>query len=163
MSTIKRAVVFSWILASALASLAVAQQPRPYDGIDAGIEAYHYHEGLRRAEVSEQLTLQRLLQRYPGMPGPADGPILYGPLPVRLVAPSSYVPWARPAEVWVPPYRPWAPQPLGQTHVQTAPNRWESHPIWDYEAATGREMPLPPAALPIPDVETPAPRIPREF
>ena len=163
MSAIKRAVAFSWILAFALASLAAAQQPRPYDGIDAGIEAYHYHEGLRRAEVSEHLNLKRLLQSYPGLPGPADGPILYGPPPLRHVPPSPYAPWARPADVWVPPYRPWAPQPLGQTQVQTGPNRWESHPIWDYEATTGRELPPPPAVFPTPRGETPAPRIPREF
>ena len=146
-------------------------QPReaPYDGLRAGLEAYHYHEAQRRREINEQLGIIDRLKRSSAMALPEDETIYYnhGPSreslyayprrgPLRRSRGRRYVfePWPTVlGDIWG--YQTYTPvrQPIGQRHVRTGPNRWESHPVYAPPI-------LPePAAVSAP-TETPVPSMP---
>lgn len=168
---------------------ALSQQPtvvaRPYDGIQAGLDAYRLGEEKRQAAVSQQLFLNDQMRFWNGYPttsstvyygylspqamaaygysgygngiasplltranldytyaygsGPLAGgygPGGYGPGgfgPGGFGALSVFQPWPYvPANIYgYPAYYQPARQPIGQQQLQTGPNRWESHPVYD--------------------------------
>jgi hypothetical protein len=151
---------------------AAAQQPvseRPYDGIQAGVDAFRLAEEKRQAALADQLSLNDQMRFWNGYPtsgatiyygymspaaavaygyAPAGfgGWMSFGPRPIGFV--SGFEPWPFAAgRIWGYPYsyQP-ARQPIGQQQIQTGPNRWESHPIYD--------PPLTPY-LPTPPVHSP--------
>jgi hypothetical protein len=147
-----------------------AQSPaaRPYDGIQAGLDAFRLAEEKRQAAVAEQLYLNDAMRFYAGYPTSRGQTIYYGYLsPAAMYAygfavppaaysnldyayaypavppwaayqawrggPAVFTPWPYvPGDIYGYPmyYQP-ARQPIGQTQVQTGPNRWESHPVYD--------------------------------
>jgi hypothetical protein len=62
--------------------------------------------------------------------------------------PAVFTPWPYvPGDIYgYPMYYPPARQPIGQTQVQTGPNRWESHPV--YDPPLTQHQPLPPVDSP---------------
>ncbi|MEX2133855.1 MAG: hypothetical protein WEB67_06890, partial [Acidimicrobiia bacterium] len=153
----------------------------PYDGIQAGLDAYNMAEGRRRAEVDAQLFANDQARAWAGLPTTRGETIYYGnaypgnayyghALPpanweaayaygnrrgwssvrerVWFSSPTVFEPWpVVPGDIYG--YRYVAPvrQPIGQRQVQTGPNRWESHPVYDPPVTHYR---------PLPPVETPA-------
>ncbi|MDX1944082.1 MAG: hypothetical protein SFU86_01645 [Pirellulaceae bacterium] len=189
------AVGLAILLAGGVGS-AWGQSPRPYDGIQAGLDAFQLAEERRQANVAQQLYLNDQMRywsllptsgvtSYNGVPAIGDG------FATPLLPPASldftyaygrrywtesrwrggwgrltvFEPWPFvPGDIYgyrqAPPPR----QPVGQMQVQTGPNRWESHPVYNPPLADFR--PLPPVASPLLD-GTPyaAPRLrgPREY
>lgn len=135
-------------LLSIVALSASAQETvRPYDGIQAGFDAYRLGEERRRSDFQQQLNLNEDLRAwsaprswpsetmwygdaawpaYGGWGSPYDYGYGYGSAaPVRGAWPYGLGGFARPT--YATPYR----QPVGRWEGQTGPNRWESHPIYD--------------------------------
>jgi hypothetical protein len=96
---------------------------RPYDGIQAGLDAYRLAEEQRRANVAGQLRLSDELKFWSGLPTSRGETIYY-------YDPYYYGGYGGPGYVYgyAPPL---VRQPIGRTEVQTGPNRWESHPVYD--------------------------------
>ena len=128
------------------ATTALGQQPLPppYDGIRAGLDAFLLAEEQRRAGVAEQVAqidVARFGNGYFLQPGTiiSDGD-------ARRAAAHAlgFVPAVPPfyAARYVP-----ARQPSGQLQMQTGPNRWESHPV--YEAPLTPYSPRPIVAVPV--------------
>lgn len=168
-------------------------RPRPYDGIQAGVDAYNLAEERRRADLAAQVQTSDYLQSgaygrgstiyyYPGVwGGTRETAYAYpfgGVYAARAVsaarlgyASGPFEPWPTvPGDIWgfgnTPrPVR----QPIGQRQVQTGPNRWESHPVYD-PPLTQHEI-LPPLASPLlrntpfanPEPSQPPPLERREF
>jgi len=159
------------------------EKPRPYDGLTAGQEAHQYHETRRREQVRRHLETIDEMKWYAGLAYGEDETIYYRGEPAysaRRYWPSResvyaygrrgvyprrgypysarrlnvFEPWPFVAgDLWDRPYYHPVPQPIGQRHVQTGPNRWESHPVYAPE-----DRPAPPRE---PAVEAPpAPAIP---
>jgi hypothetical protein len=189
-------VVGTWGLAGDL----FAQQfesARPYDGIQAGYDAYQLGEERRRANIEYQLYLNDQLKYWSGIPTSRGETIYYG-VPgsfaagfygnaVPVVPPANldftyafgrfgprgwrafgpgwvgpqtvFEPWPYvPGDVWGYTYYSPMRQPIGQQQIQTGPNRWESHPVYDPPLPNFR--PLPPVDSPLLDgtpYATPAP------
>src|SRR5262245_37532114 len=149
---------------------ASAQSPvaRPYDGIQAGLDAFRLAEEKRQAAVADQLYLNDTMRFYAGYPTSRGQTIYYGYLSSAAMyaygfvrppmafssldyayaypvvppwgaysawrgGPAVFTPWPYvPGDIYgYPMYYPPARQPIGQTQVQTGPNRWESHPVYD--------------------------------
>lgn len=135
---------------------AAAQTARPYDGIDAGLDAYNRAEEQRRFTIGQQRELNEELRARSYLP---PGPVIYyGPTvgyaySRRSLGYSRRLPYgygryeervvARPivpAVVWpnryyginsyTYPFKLPVRQPIGQQQTQTGPNRWESHPVY---------------------------------
>ena len=145
-------------------SRAQSPAPRPYDGIQAGLDAFRLAEEQRQAALATQLATNDQMRAWSGLP--LGGTTIYygnrGPLPVmdldfayaygyqRFVPGprlSVFEPWPFvPGDIYgyvvTPPVR----QPIGQWQGQTGPHRWESHPVYD--------PPLP-NYRPLPEVESP--------
>lgn len=172
-------------------AIATAQSPwrsaRPYDGIQAGYDAYRLGEERRRTDIAQQLYLNDQLKYWAGLPTSRGETIYYGnavPMmpPANLDYTYAYGGWGRRGLVreraWFGPrtvFEPWpyvpgdiygyqyySPmrQPVGQHQEQTGPNRWESHPVYDPPLPAYR--PLPPVDSPLLDgtpYETPRPII----
>ena len=169
-----RAVIW-WVMAlSVIGGGAVVrgQGPgsRPYDGIQAGLDAFRLAEEQRQAAVATQLATNDLMRAWSGLPltrgtttfygypgvAPAFTPAVmdldfaYGFAYRRFVPGpplSVFEPWpVIPGDIYgfvvTPPVR----QPVGQWQGQTGPRRWESHPVYD--------PPLP-DYRPQPEVESP--------
>src|SRR5262245_35250381 len=135
--------------------LAVAQQPaaraRPYDGIQAGLDAFRLAEEQRQAGASQQLFLNDQLKYWAGIPTSRGETIYYGYYsPVMFPAVGFSAP-VFPSYIYGYPYYPFLPfrQPIGQQQVQTGPNRWESHPVYVPPLIGFR--PLPPVDSPLLD------------
>jgi len=200
-----RVVLILGLCGAAIAS--AQQQPtvvRPYDGIQAGLDAFRLAEEKRQGAVSQQLFLNDQMRFWNGYP--TSSTTYYGYLPPAAMAAYGYGPpspgysyppyagygysfasplltranldytyaygagplwggygqgWGGPMAVFQPwPYVPGniygypayyqpARQPIGQQQVQTGPNRWESHPV--YDPPLTMFQPQPPVASPLLD------------
>jgi len=133
-------------LAVTLPRLANAQDPlpstKPYDGIQAGLDAYRLGEEQRRAAINQQLLLNDQLRFWNGYPTSRGETIYYGymsPAALDLYGYYGYGPWTgfqvgpwMGGGLWgTPYYYPPARQPIGQQQIQVSPNRWESHPVYN--------------------------------
>jgi hypothetical protein len=163
--------------AFAFAPPASAQQTDPaaggYGPIEAGRDAHAYHEALRLRDVNRHLWLLDQMRWQAAWP--------YGPWYFRSPAPGLDEVYAHGAPGRVPGrvFEPWpvvpgdlygyrlfnaVPQSIGQRHVQTGPNRWESHPVYPQTAppagggvpARPRREPSPAPAVKTPDAAAPA-------
>jgi hypothetical protein len=178
-----RAVICLGIVLAAmgLERLAWGQQPidfeakptpttGPYDGVQAGLDAFRLAEEKRQAAVAMQLATNAQMRAWSGLPLARGTSTYYGfagvesgRLPVLMdldfaygIAYRRFVPGDRlsvfepwplvPGDIYgvvvAPPVR----QSVGQWQGQTGPRRWESHPIYD---------PPFPAYRPLPEVESP--------
>lgn len=121
-----------WILCAALiwTASALSAAAQPYNGIDAGLQAYRSHEAQRLSRTGRQVELSEAAKaRY-----------FYDPW-AFYVGPFDED-WAvRPGSPWEYRYEEYARQPLGHRSLQTGPNRWEYHPIYV------EDEPAPPPAL----------------
>ena len=176
-----RWIVLAFAGCGLLGSSLAAQQPRPYDGIQAGLDAFRLAEERRQFNVAQQLALNDQLKYWAGIPNVRGETIYYGAPapPVNLDYAYAYGPavvrgWrggyvAGPLTVFEPwPFVPgdiygytyYLPvrQPIGQWQGQTGPNRWESHPVYDPPLPNLR--PLPPLEAPPAAAAPPAPPAP---
>lgn len=143
-------------LSAALAAAAIAQDvapaPRPYDGIQAGLDAFRLAEERRQSAAALQTAMNAQLRYWP--PVNLDYAYAYGrgglapvaappPAPLTVFEPWPYVPGDIYGYVWYSPVR----QPVTQAQFQTGPNRWESHPVYDPPLIDFR--PLPPVDSPL--------------
>jgi hypothetical protein len=162
-----------WIAAG---SAVLAQQPRPYDGIQAGLDAFRLAEEQRQAQVAQQLAQTDQFKFWYGLPISRGETIYYGYLPgYGPVYPAAaftranrdyayayghhayasgpltvFEPWPYvPGDIYgYIDYRP-IRQSIGQWQGQTGPSRWESHPVYDPPLPDYR--PLPPVDSPLLD------------
>jgi hypothetical protein len=149
-------------LTLATAPLLAQQQTiqRPYDGIQAGLDAYRLAEEQRQAGVAQQTNLMDQARFWNGYPPGRSATTYYGylspeaayaygygPSPLYSSAglysggyprnvvwpPTAFTPWPYvPGDIYGYPLNyPPARQPVGQQQTQTSANRWESHPIYD--------------------------------
>ena len=182
-----------------LSCVALAQQAapaRPYDGIQAGLDAYRLGEEKRQAGVAQQLYLNDTMRFWNGYPTSTGQTIYYGYLSPAAAAAYGYsmpyfaysgvgplmtranldyiyssgggpmwggygqggygplsvfTPWPYvPGDIYgYGAYYPPARQPIGQTQVQTGPNRWESHPVYNPPVTPYQAM--PPVSSPLLD------------
>jgi hypothetical protein len=145
-----------------LASAAFGQSPpavRPYDGIQAGLDAFRMAEEQRQGAVAVQLGQNEAQRAWAGLPSVRGSAIYYG-YPVAAPMADRDFAYAYGAYAYGPPrygvFEPWplvpgdifggvyvAPlrQPIGQWQGQTGPRRWESHPIYDPPLADFRPLP----------------------
>jgi len=144
-----------------LSRVALCQQTtRPYDGIQAGYDAYQLGEEKRQRNVGQQVYLNDrmralttplatygsgygpYLSTYGVVPASRDYAYAYGNSPQRYYPGynSSYSgrpltvfePWPYVlGDVWGDFYTPPLRQPVAQGQSQTGPNRWESHPVYN--------------------------------
>ncbi len=157
----------SWLTATALVAamllsrVAFCQQtPRPYDGIQAGYDAYQLGEEKRQRNVGQQVYLNDRMRAlttplatygygygpYPStfgvMPVSRDYAYAYGSSPEQYYPGYSpgysgrpltvFEPWPYvPGDIWGDFYTPPLRQPVAQVQSQTGPNRWESHPVYN--------------------------------
>lgn len=164
-----RAIGFACVvLVVALATpSARAQTPyRPYDGIQAGLDAFRLAEERRQAAIANQLATNDQMRAWSGLPMRRGQTTYYGypgsgypggwanldyayayPAPRRWGVQTVFEPWPLvPGDIYGYTYIATLRQPVGQWQGQTGPNRWESHPVYD--------PPLP-AFQPQPLVESP--------
>ena len=164
-----------WFIAAAVGILgpcqwAAAQSPppRPYDGIQAGLDAFRLAEEQRLAALAAQLATNDRMRAWSGLPTSGGTTIYYGnrgfaaPMDIdfaygygyRRMVPGPrltvFEPWPFiPGDIYgyvaTPPVR----QPIGQWQGQTGPRRWESHPV--YEAPLPNYQPLPEVQTPLLD------------
>ncbi len=128
---------------------AIAQQSssaRPYDGIQAGLDAYRLGEERRRSDFQQQIDVNEGLRAWAGLPS-LSGDVMYYGDALRpwyggfgagygYVGPGGYGPgfgpWPYgPGPLWQSQYTTPVRQPIGRWEGQTGPNRWESHPVYD--------------------------------
>ncbi len=120
--------IWGILITVAIAPGAMAQEyVRPYDGIQAGLDSYHYHEAQRRANIDRQLGAIEDIRWWRGLP-----PRGFDPYRSDYAWRDSFAPYRGPGyfEIWGTTHDRYAPQPIGRREVQTGPNRWESHPIY---------------------------------
>lgn len=182
--------VLAWSLMGGATVLAQVPVARPYDGIQAGLDAFRLAEEQRQAALAAQLAKNDQMRAWSGLPLARGTTTVYGYPPAAVVAPavapavmdldfaygvayrqfvpgprlSVFEPWpVIPGDIYGFVYTTPVRQPIGQWQGQTGPRRWESHPIYD--------PPLP-DYRPLPEVESPlldktpyaAPRTgPREY
>jgi hypothetical protein len=144
--------------------------PRPYDGIQAGLDAFRLAEEQRQAAVATQLATNTQMRAWSGLPMSGGTTIYYGnhgelatmdlatmdldfayAYGYRRFIPSTrlsvFEPWPLvPGDIYGYVVTPAIRQPIGQWQGQTGPRRWESHPVYD---------PPPASVRPLPEVETP--------
>ena len=157
----------SWLTSAVLVAvwmftrLAMGQHSaRPYDGVQAGYDAYQLGEERRQRDVGQQIYLHDRMRAWT-TPLATYG-YGYGPYPSTYgIAPASrayayaygnsperyypgygsrfagrpltvFEPWPYvPGDIWGDFYTPPLRQPVAQAQSQTGPNRWESHPVYD--------------------------------
>jgi hypothetical protein len=154
-------LLFSRVAVAQPAVKEIAQTTvRPYDGIQAGYDAYQLGEEKRQRSAGQQIYLNdrmRALATPLATYGYGYGPYLgtFGAIPAsgeyayaygnspQLYYPgyrSTYYgrpltvfePWPYvPGDIWGDFYTPPLRQPVAQAQTQTGPNRWESHPVYD--------------------------------
>ena len=139
--------------------------PRPYDGIQAGLDAFRLAEEQRQAAVAAQLATNAQVRAGSGLAMTSGTTIYYGnpgqlatmdldfayAYGYRRFVPSTrlsvFEPWPLvPGDIYGYVITPAVRQPIGQWQGQTGPRRWESHPVYD---------PPPAIVRPLPEVETP--------
>jgi hypothetical protein len=113
-------LALSLCVAMACAGEEVRLRAQPYDGIEAGLEAFRLAEERRQGDVAGQVALNEQLWYWPVWPGPG--------LPYMSAAGAR------------------VRQSIGQRQEQTGPRRWESHPV--YAPPLMPYLPLPPVASP---------------
>jgi len=134
------------IASLALVPAAKAQDPltavKPYDGIQAGLDAFRLAEEKRQGALNQQIFLNDQLRFWNGYPTSRGETIYYGymsPAALANYGYGGYGPWTgfqlgpwMGSGLWGTPYyyQP-ARQPIGQQQIQINPNRWESHPVYD--------------------------------
>jgi len=133
-----------------------AQDPlapvKPYDGIQAGIDAYRLAEEKRQGAVNQQIFANDQMRFWNGYPTSRGETIYYGymsPAAAAAYGYSAYGPWTgfQPGP-WMGSgllgygayYQP-ARQPIGQQQIQIGPNHWESHPVYDPPLTTYSPQP----------------------
>jgi hypothetical protein len=153
--------------------------PRPYDGIQAGLDAYRLGEEKRQAGVSQQLLLNDQMRFWGGFPTSRGNSLYYGygnpglgygytsPVPpANLESAYAYggqYPWGG-ARGWMPPYvfQPW-PYVAGDIYGYPYVYQPARQPVGRVEAQTGPnrweshpvyDPPLAPAQ-PSPPVQSP--------
>lgn len=139
-------VVFAFFALSVAAAHALAQNPligvKPYDGIQAGIDAYRLAEENRRAGVDQQIFANDQMRFWNGYPTSRGETIYYGymsPATAAFYGYSAYGPgtgfqpgpWMGSGLLGYGAYYQAARQPIGQQQIQIGPNHWESHPVYD--------------------------------
>src|SRR5947208_12183092 len=81
------------LVCSAVSPIAFGQQPatadRPYDGIQAGLDAYRLGEEQRQANVSQQLFLNDQMRFWNGYPTSRSG-VYYGYLSPAAIQAYGY-------------------------------------------------------------------------
>ena len=157
----------SWLTTAAvmaallLSRVALGQQAlRPYDGIQAGYDAYQLGEERRQTNIGQQIYLSDRMRAlttplatygygygpyvstYGVMPASREYAYAYGNSPERYYPTSGsrysgrpltvFEPWPYvPGDIWGDFYIPPLRQPVAQVQTQTGPNRWESHPVYN--------------------------------
>lgn len=132
------------------ATAVLAQQtfrPRPYDGIQAGLDAYRLAEERRRSDVQEQLNLNDDLRAWSGLP-PSTGEAFFyrgalRPTYANLDAIYGYgygLGFSSPYANWRIGYRSWpySPQPLAVFE----PWPYVAGDIWGYPYTTPWRQPV---------------------
>lgn len=155
LASIRSVVVWGLVVAALAGNFARGQQPasRPFDGIQAGLDAFRLAEERRQANVVMQRAVNDQARLWNAAPANLDYAYAYGrggrfglrrgPVPLTVFEPWPYVP----GDIYgFTPYFP-VRQPVGQWQGQTGPNRWESHPVYDPPLADYR--PLPPVDSPL--------------
>jgi len=136
------------------------QTVRPYDGIQAGYDAYQLGEEKRQRNIGQQIYLNDRMRAlttplatygygygpYVGtlgaIPASREYAYAYGNSPQLYYGGygSRYAgrpltvfdPWPYvPGDIWGDFYTPPLRQPVAQAQSQTGPNRWESHPVYN--------------------------------
>jgi len=181
------------ILCLVFARCSDAQDPlasiKPYDGIQAGLDAYRLAEEKRQGTVNQQIFLNDQLRYWNGYPTSRGETIYYGYMSPAALANYGYGPYGYSGfgtwtgfqvgpwmggGLWgTPAYYPPARQPIGQTQIQIGPNHWESHPVYDppitaYNAQPPVDSPLldrtpyanPAVAAPVTPGATPTQKAP---
>jgi hypothetical protein len=166
----------------ALLRVTNAQDPlvpiKPYDGIQAGLDAYRLAEEKRQGAVNQQIAVNDQLRYWNGYPTSRGETIYYGYMSPAALANYGYGaygyggygpwtgfqlgPWMGSGVLGTPYYYQPARQPIGQTQIQMGPNHWESHPVYDppltmYNAQPPVDSPLldrtpyatPPRTMPL--------------
>ncbi|MGI8982569.1 MAG: hypothetical protein ACR2FY_25335 [Pirellulaceae bacterium] len=157
----------SWLTSAALVAVlllsrrALCEQPvHPYDGIQAGYDAYQLGEEQRQQNIGQQVYLNDrmrawttplatygygygpYLSTYGWAPASRDYAYAYGNSPERYYPGygsryadrplTVFEPWPYvPGDIWGGFYTPPLRQPVAQVQSQTGPNRWESHPVYN--------------------------------
>jgi len=161
-----RIISMTFFVAATAATLATAQDPltavRPYDGIQAGLESFRLAEEQRQGAVLQQLSMNDQLRFGNGYAPNFGNSIYYGYMSPQSLAFYGY--WGPPDAAWTGfQPGPWlgsglwgagaryqaARQPIGQAQIQSGPNRWESHPV--YDPPLTMHGPLPPVNSPLLD------------
>jgi hypothetical protein len=160
-------LAFSGTVGVAAAALAQQQAaPRPYDGIQAGLDAFRLAEEQRQLAVSQQIGLNDQMRFWNGYPTSRGETIYYGYTSPALYAYGAGPLWSGILPAWparavfnptwmygpgmiygYPAYYQPARQPIGQQQTQTGASRWESHPVYDPPLTNYR--PLPPVDSPL--------------
>jgi hypothetical protein len=141
-------VLFSMLAMLRPSDVAAQEYAPPYDGLQAGADAAARGEARRLAAIRLQLDSIELAKWYGGLPPGNEGVFFFqgGRFAAGLRVPGfaawypGFGPW-QPYLVGGVPYAAIAPQSIGQRQVQTGPNRWESHPVYEGEfdgGAAGR-------------------------
>lgn len=145
----------AFMLACAAAQTCQSQHTfRPYDGIQAGYDAFQLAEEKRQITAGQQLDLNQRMRTwntplatygfgygayyntYGVAPASRDYAYAHGHTayaagyasrPLTVFEPWPYIP----GDIWGDFYIPPLCQPVGQVQSQTGPNRWESHPVYD--------------------------------
>jgi len=138
-----------------------------YTPIQAGFDAHAYHERLRLDQVNRHLWLldqmrwwsafpRRSGYFFPPAPG-LDAAYAYGTSGSGWGG-GVFSPWPHvPGDLYGYRLTEGVPQSIGQRHIQTGPNRWESHPVYANDLVA--RPPAPPSLTrpaPSPDETRPA-------
>jgi hypothetical protein len=143
---------------------------RPYDGIQAGLDAYRLAEERRQVAFAGQIAANDQVRAWAGLSttqgatlyygsalgGPPlagldyayafGGPVVGGYLRERTWfgrARTVFEPWPLvPGDIYGYQLAFPVRQPVGQWQGQTGPNRWESHPIYDPPVANVMPQPV---------------------
>lgn len=150
------------------ASPAAAQQAplvglQPYDGLQAGQDAYRYWESRRLDALNRQIGWNETLKQRAAYgratttyfsPYAPAGPLVDPWWSGGAAIPLGYgTPFFPPTGVG---YFETVPQPIGRREIQTGPNRWESFPVYaENDSRIGFDPP-PTLGLPAP-MRDPAP------
>jgi hypothetical protein len=160
---------FTAFVALGLTAFAVvvrAQDPlvavKPYDGIQAGLDAYRLAEEKRQGAVNGQIAVNDQMRYWNGYPTSRGETIYYGYLSPAAASFYGYSmspygpyagfqpwPWTGGGLWGTPAYYQPARQPIGQQQIQIGPNHWESHPVYDPPLTMYR--PQPPVDSPLLD------------
>ena len=162
--------LFGGILGVALTGLAAAQEPVPYNALQAGQDAYQAAEAERRAAIDRQRSLIEQMKWYNTWAYRGYAPTLidiyayrYAPYgysysprrayrqAIRYGYSPVFQPWPRvPGDIYGYPYYGAARQPAGHEKTYTSPNGYVYRPLY--------ENPPPPQPPPGPPPQ-PQPRI----